>query len=385
MFQIGHRKIACLIVTGFLLKMGLQFYLDGTQQIAKEDQTTPKSANDVVNERYQIFESYFNDSLSDIDTPFKRILFWNGVYGSKDYGIGIGRDAMKKSGCPVWQCETSDNRSDVMEYDAVVFHLRTWTINDLPEGRSQNQRYVLWSLESAAWFADTIRMANFFNWTMTYRWDSDIVGPYGYIVPTGDVALHPSEDEMKFYLSKPTPVNYAKGKTKMAAWFVSNCNSASSRNEMVKILRLNDSSEDCRQMVAKKYKFYLSLENSLCRDYITEKFFGMMHHPIIPIVFSLHEDHELIAPTHSFINAAKFENMNKLADYLNLLDNNDTLYNQYFWWKPHFQVRDSPKYTNKGMCHLCAALHNTTMPMKFYPSIIDWWEKEMCIISPQIA
>lgn len=159
-----------------------------------------------------------------------------------------------------------------MEYDAVVFHLRTWTINDLPEGRSQNQRYVLWSLESAAWFADTIRMANFFNWTMTYRWDSDIVGPYGYIVPTGDVALHPSEDEMKFYLSKPTPVNYAKGKTKMAAWFVSNCNSASSRNEMVKILRLNDSSEDCRQMVAKKYKFYLSLENSLCRDYITEKY-----------------------------------------------------------------------------------------------------------------
>jgi hypothetical protein len=27
-------------------------------------------------------------------------------------------------------------------------------------------------------------------------------------------------------------------------------------------------------------------------------------------------------------------------------------------------VRDSPKYTSKGMCHLCATLHNTTMPMK---------------------
>jgi hypothetical protein len=66
-------------VTGFLLKMGLQFYLDGTQQIAEEDQTTPKSANNVINERYQLFESYFNDSLSDIDTPFKRILFWNDV------------------------------------------------------------------------------------------------------------------------------------------------------------------------------------------------------------------------------------------------------------------------------------------------------------------
>ncbi len=119
--------------------------------------------------------------------------------------------------------------------------------------------------------------------------------------------------------------------------------------------------------------------------YFTVRFFGMMHHPIIPIVFSLHEDHELIAPTHSFINAAKFETMNKLADYLIMLDNNDTLYNEYFWWKPHFQVHDSPEYTSKGMCHLCAALHNTTMPMKFYPSMTDWWEKEMCISSPQIA
>jgi hypothetical protein len=204
---------------------------------------------------------------------------------------------MKKSGCPVWQCETSDNRSDVLEYDAIVFHLRTWTINDLPERRSQNQRYVLWSLESAAWFTDTIRMANFFNWTMTYRWDSDIVGPYGYIAPTGDVPLHPSEDEIKFYLSKPTTVNYAQGKTKMAAWFVSNCNSASSRNEMVKILRkyidvdvygnceilkcpkapnVDYSSEDCREMAARKYKFYLSLENSLCRNYITEKYENML-------------------------------------------------------------------------------------------------------------
>ncbi len=79
MFQIGHRKVVCSIVTGFLLLTAMQFYLDGKKQIAEEDQTIPKSANDVVNERYQIFESYFNDSLSDIDPPFKRILFWNDV------------------------------------------------------------------------------------------------------------------------------------------------------------------------------------------------------------------------------------------------------------------------------------------------------------------
>ena len=32
--------------------------------------------------------------------------------------------------------------------------------------------------------------------------------------------------------------------------------------------------EDCRQMAAKNYKFYLSLENSLCLDYVTEKYYS---------------------------------------------------------------------------------------------------------------
>lgn len=79
MVQIGRNKVLCFIVTGFLFKIGLQFYLDGPKQIADVDQSTPKSANNVINERYQLFESYFHDSLSDIDPLFKRILFWNDV------------------------------------------------------------------------------------------------------------------------------------------------------------------------------------------------------------------------------------------------------------------------------------------------------------------
>ena len=43
--------------------MGLRFYLDGPKQIAGVDQTTPKSASNVINEHHQLFESYFHDSL----------------------------------------------------------------------------------------------------------------------------------------------------------------------------------------------------------------------------------------------------------------------------------------------------------------------------------
>ncbi len=81
---------------------------------------------------------------------------------------------------------------DVHTYDAVLFHLRTWSKNDLPHPRLANQRYVFWSMESAAWRIHSVApMAEFFNWTMTYRWDSDVVAPYGYVRPIGNVPLHP--------------------------------------------------------------------------------------------------------------------------------------------------------------------------------------------------
>ena len=99
-------------------------------------------------------------------------------YGSENFDIGYGRDAFRRLGCPVWQCETSDNRTDVHNYDAILFHYRSWKLNDLLKYRSPHQRYVFWTWESPMWRIygdDPSLMGNFFNWTMTYRWDSDMV------------------------------------------------------------------------------------------------------------------------------------------------------------------------------------------------------------------
>ena len=107
----------------------------------------------------------------------------------------------------------------------------------------------------------------------------------------------------------------------------------------------------------------------------TFRFFGMMHHPILPVVVGFHDHHEKIAPRHSFLNAAYFESIEQLANYMIFLDKNDTMYNQYFWWKPYFEVRNSQEDFNKGMCHLCAALHDPTLPPKTYEDMTTWWDK----------
>ncbi len=98
-------------------------------------------------------------------------------------------------GCPTWQCEVVpwDNSSyanlnksgiPVEDFDAVIFYDPLWTNrSDVPAKRSSNQHYVFWTVEPPGLTNNLKKWnesSNFFNWTMSYRWDSDILNPYGF-------------------------------------------------------------------------------------------------------------------------------------------------------------------------------------------------------------
>jgi len=72
---------------------------------------------------------------------------------------------------------------------------------------------------------------------MTYRQDSDFHHPYGHLVQIKD---HPQDEMDLGSLIQGFGVknkNMAKGKTKPVAWFVSNCDSMSRRENYVEELQ----------------------------------------------------------------------------------------------------------------------------------------------------
>ena len=198
-----------------------------------------------------------------------------------------GEDTFKRRGkdkfehCLVNACAISTDR-----HDAATSHLRLLygeTSLFLPSERVKppGQIWMMYLLESPAYVGEFHHVDNLINWTATFRWDSTIVTPYAKFVPFRRTT---STNARIPHILK----NYAAGKTKMVAWFVSNCFSRNKRGEYVEELsrylpvdvfgmcgkpfcRRQD--ENCWLRLRREYKFYLSFENSNCDYYITEKFF----------------------------------------------------------------------------------------------------------------
>ena len=109
-----------------------------------------------------------------------------------------------------------------------------------------------------------------------------------------------------------------------------------------------------------KYKFYLSFEHAKCDEYISEKFFNVLRSgEAIPVTLggtSL-TDYKSIAPTHSYIHVNEFASIKDLAERLEYLANNETAYNEYFWWTEYYKVTSVWDHYRSAQCDLCEKLN----------------------------
>ena len=216
---------------------------------------------------------------------------------------------------------------------------------------------------------------------------------------------------LKNNYKKPKPI--PKKKYKKAAWIVSNCGTHSEREHFVEELQKHfpvdifgkcgshecpesEKRLTCYEHIANDYMFYLSFENSICEDYVTEKFFTPMNLNILPLVLG-GAKYSAIAPPKSYINVLDYPNPKELADYLIYLVNNNTAYEEYFTWKQFFKVYPTEEqYLSRAMCQLCETLNNENeiYPQeihqegqilktdkiqnntKIYNDMSDWWRQK---------
>ena len=302
----------------------------------------------------------------------KKILIWSGVDNWGGIHPKQGNEVFQREACPVSNCVlTSDHQE--LTADLIIFKDGSSRPKlEKPTG----QLWMIYLLESP--FHVSSRL-NGYDWTATYRRDSTIVAPYAKWAYFDNSVTATSQT-----------INYAGNKTKQVAWFVSNCNAKNARMEYAKELakhievdiygscgdkKCPKSSGDCKSMLSQDYKFYLSFENSNCKDYITEKFFtNALQSNIIPIVMGASvEDYEAVAPHGSFIHVDQFDSPKELAAYLHELSVNDAMYNQYFSWKG-----TGTFIPTKFFCRVCAMLHyhHEHLPDQHKPNLDwdTWWK-----------
>ncbi|OXA64510.1 Glycoprotein 3-alpha-L-fucosyltransferase A [Folsomia candida] len=119
--------------------------------------------------------------------------------------------------------------------------------------------------------------------------------------------------------------------------------------------------ENCTTFLQQNYKFYLAFENCNCEDYVTEKFFmTAILNGIVPVVMGpSRQSYESFAPPSSFIHVDDFASPKELAQYLEILDKNDTLYQNYFAWrrKPGPGWIISHRSGQDFFCRVCGQLY----------------------------
>ncbi|XP_013774001.1 glycoprotein 3-alpha-L-fucosyltransferase A-like [Limulus polyphemus] len=233
------------------------------------------------------------------------------------------------------------------------------------------------------------RIISFFNWTVTYRKQSDIVYQgYGYAKKKANLNGPPRQNE----------INFAIRKTRLVVWLVSNCQTKSRREKYVELLQkylpvdivgkcnysnthISECSTNfgpkCFNWISKQYKFLLSFETKICKQYITDMFFYALKQNIVPVLMSgKPELFEL--PPKSFINIRDYQTPAKLARYLLLLDKNDYLYNQYFKWIDYYNIIGPTIQEHNYMCELCKRLNRQNIFRKMYFDLKRWWESNSC-------
>ena len=104
------------------------------------------------------------------------------------------------------------------------------------------------------------------------------------------------------------------------------------------------------EMLERDYKFYLSFENSICPDYVTEKFYNPLLFSTVPVVYGGADYEAVGAPPNSYIDVRNFKSGIFFILY--------SYYKEANRFKKTFYPRDAISSTISGISELLGQERN---------------------------
>uniref|UniRef100_G3TSU6 Fucosyltransferase n=2 Tax=Loxodonta africana TaxID=9785 RepID=G3TSU6_LOXAF len=309
-----------------------------------------------------------------------RLLTDRSAYGEAQAVIFHHRDLVK--GPPDWpppwyvRGRTAEERELLVVDDEEEAAAEAGAVSG---SRPPGQRWVWMNFESPTHSPGLRNLAsNLFNWTLSYRVDSDVFVPYGYLYPRS----HPTDQPLGLVPSLAR-------KRGLVAWVVSHWDERHARVRYYHQLAqhvfvdvfgkggpgrpLPDSG--LLHTVA-RYKFYLAFENSQHLDYITEKLWrNSLLAGTVPVVLGPNRtNYERFLPRGAFIHVDDFPSAASLAAYLLFLDRNPAVYRLYFNWRRSYAVHIT-SFWDEPWCRVCQAVQTAGDRPKSISNLAHWFEQ----------
>ncbi|KAM3959179.1 alpha-(1,3)-fucosyltransferase 10 [Aphomia sociella] len=253
--------------------------------------------------------------------------------------------------CDNLKCEIIEHRSvNVDDVDAYLFYGSMMNVEELPLPRRPKD--VIWGLyheESPRNVEELMHeeLLNLFNFSATFSRHSDVPFPLQYLDSIHDITS-------KEYFVDTSVKNNHLSSIGPVIYLQSDCETSTERDnyvkELMKFIQV-DSYGAClnnKQLPKKfvddylnnlndreflhfiaRYKFVVAIENGVCDDYITEKFWRAIKVGTVPIYFGSPSIEDWLPNNKSAILIKDFPNPKALYEYIQLLLNNDTLYEEY--------------------------------------------------------
>ncbi|KAF7285698.1 hypothetical protein GWI33_010193 [Rhynchophorus ferrugineus] len=327
---------------------------------------------------------YVKTNQSDI----KNIIWWTNLIPGKDRVIKCMYDKFPS------QCMVTNNRliTNIKQPLGILFYASHIKNYDLPLPKTPNALWAIYHEESPKNYASLLYepIQRLFNLTATFSYSSDYPLTLQYLKDLKsltDKTYFIEVREKNKYLEFLSPVLYIQ----------SDCDTFSDRDVLIKELmqyvdidsygsclnnkgfpielnniNLSDLYNEQLMRFIGKYKFVISFENALCDDYITEKLWRPLIVGSVPVYLGSPTVELWLPNNSSAILVKDFGNMRMLGDYINKVNEDDTLYDSYLSHKLYSKV-DSTRLQaalNKRLseeheilnfeCFVCLNLHSRT-------------------------